>query len=115
MISTIPPTGRFCTCPGEWTCVRSRDLLQGTYAHLAVSEYWRIRQQVSTGGQAQAASERFAFWHGHTRDAIEAIGNSGSLTPLGMRFVGEMRRSALREQAQDRPRPRSTDRSAAGE
>ena len=83
-------------------------LLQGTYAHLAVSAYWRIRQQVSTGRAAQAAGERFAFWHGHTRDAIETLANSGSMTPLGTRFVGEMLRSALREQAQDRPRPRST-------
>ena len=83
-------------------------LLQGTYAHLAVSAYWRTRQQVSTGRAAQAAGERFAFWHGHTRDAIETLANSGSMTPLGTRFIGEMRRSALREQAQDRPRPRST-------
>ena len=28
-------------------------LLQGTYAHLAVTEFWRTRQQASTGGAAQ--------------------------------------------------------------
>ena len=89
---------------GERTCARLRDLLQGTYAHLAVSEYWRIRQQVGTGGAAQAAGERFAFWHGHTRDAIETLANSGSMTPLGTRFVGEMRRSARASRRRTRPR-----------
>ena len=72
-------------------------LLQGTYAHLAVSEYWRTRQQATTGGEAQSAGERFAFWHGHTRDAIETLADSGSMTPLGMRFVAEMRRTAQRQ------------------
>lgn len=69
------------------------DLLHDAYATLAVSEYWRIRQQAGSRGHAQRASERYAFWHAHTQAAIEAIGNSGLLTPLGMRFVGEMRRS----------------------
>jgi uncharacterized protein len=71
-------------------------LLQGTYAHLAVSEYWRTRQQATTGSEARSAGQRFAFWHGHTRDAIETLADSGSMTPLGMRFVAEMRRSAQR-------------------
>ena len=70
-------------------------LLQGTYAHLAVSEYWCTRQKASTGRVAEVASERFTFWRGHTQDAIETLANSGSMSPLGMRFVEEMRRSAL--------------------
>ena len=45
-------------------------LLQGTYAHLAVCEYWRTRQKVTSGAEAQAAGERFAFWHAHTREAM---------------------------------------------
>jgi len=73
-------------------------LLQGTYAHLAVSDYWRTRQRATTGRAAQAAAERFAFWQGHTREAIETLAHSGSMTPLGMRFVEEMRRSAGQEQ-----------------
>lgn len=68
-------------------------LLQGTYAHLAVSEYWRTRKRITAGRAAQEAGERFAFWHGHTRAAIETLMDSGSMTPLGMRFAGEMRRS----------------------
>jgi uncharacterized protein len=69
-------------------------LLQGTYAHLAVSDFWRVRQAVTSGPAAEAAGQRFAYWHGHTRDAIETLASSGSLTPLGARFVAEMRQSA---------------------
>ncbi len=69
-------------------------LLQGTYAHLAVTDFWRVRQEVSAGAAAEAAGQRFAHWRGHTRDAIETLTTSGSLTPLGMQFVAEMRRSA---------------------
>jgi uncharacterized protein len=71
-------------------------LLQGTYAHLAVTDFWRVRQRVSTGPAAETARERFAYWHAHTRAAIETLSGSGSLTPLGARFVDEMRQSAAR-------------------
>jgi uncharacterized protein len=68
-------------------------LLQGTYAHLAVSDFWRTRQNVTGGAEAEAAGQRFAYWRDHTRDAIDTLAGSGSLTPLGEQFVGEMRRS----------------------
>jgi uncharacterized protein len=71
-------------------------LLQGTYAHLAVTGFWRARQEVTIGAAADAARERFAYWHAHTRDSIETLMNSGSLTPLGMQFVGGMRQSFRR-------------------
>jgi uncharacterized protein len=69
-------------------------LLQGTYAHLAVTDFWRARQEVTAGAEAEAAGQRFAYWRDHTRDAIETLASSGSLTPLGERFVNEMRHSA---------------------
>lgn len=68
-------------------------LLQGTYAHLAVSDFWRARQDAANGPDSEAAGERFAYWHAHTRDAIETLTNSGSLTALGMQFVMQMRQS----------------------
>jgi uncharacterized protein len=68
-------------------------LLQGTYAHLAVSEFWRVRAQAETGTAAAEASQRYERWHAHTRDAIETLASSGSLTPLGARFVEHMRHS----------------------
>ncbi|MGA8460213.1 MAG: HEXXH motif-containing putative peptide modification protein, partial [Streptosporangiaceae bacterium] len=68
-------------------------LLQGTYAHLAVSDFWRARREVTAGADSGAAGERFAFWHAHTCAAVDTLTNSGSLTPLGVRFVSQMRRS----------------------
>lgn len=69
-------------------------LLQGTYAHLAVTDFWRVRRTVTSGPAAEAAGQRFAYWRAHTCDAIETLASSGSLTPLGIRFVNEMRHSA---------------------
>jgi uncharacterized protein len=68
-------------------------LLQGTYAHLAVTDFWRTRQNNMTAQEAEAAGQRFAHWRAHTRDAIETLASSGSLTPLGAWFVDEMRHS----------------------
>ena len=76
------------------TCARSKDLLQGTYAHLAVTELLAYPAGVTTDADAEAAAERFAYWTRHTRDAIETLTNSGSLTPLGVRFAFQMRQSA---------------------
>jgi uncharacterized protein len=69
-------------------------LLQGTYAHLAVTDFWRARQEVTAGAEAESAGQRYTYWRGHTRDAIETLANSGSLTPVGVQFVNGMRRSA---------------------
>jgi uncharacterized protein len=68
-------------------------LLQGTYAHLAVTAFWGARREVAAGAGAEAAAERFAYWRDHTRAAIETLSRSGSLTPLGEQFVDEMRHS----------------------
>ena len=89
------PAGRIAgdTC-GRAGTRSAADLMHDAYATLAVSEYWRTRQQITVGREAQLAGERFAFWHGHTRGAIETLADSGSMTPLGMRFVQRMRLSA---------------------
>ncbi len=57
-------------------------LLQGTYAHLAVTDFWRVYEP---------DGERFLRWGRHTARAIEVLAESGSLTPLGYRFVARMR------------------------
>ncbi len=71
-------------------------LLQGTYAHLAVTEYWRsrlrdLRQDGRTAGAADHAELEFTRWRAHTADAVETLAGSGSLTPLGQRFADGMR------------------------
>ena len=66
------------------------DFLQGTYAHLAVTDFWRVRQRFAAD---PAAGQQFEHRRAQTRDAIETLATSGSLTPLGTWFVGEMRHS----------------------
>ena len=66
-------------------------LLQGTYAHIGVTDYWRLRRHAVTGPDALAADEKFARWRMMTAEAIETLASSGGLTPLGARFVAGMR------------------------
>jgi uncharacterized protein len=68
-------------------------LLQGTYAHLAVADFWRARREVTAGADSEVAGERSGFWHAHTCDAVDTLINSGSLTALGIQFVIQMRQS----------------------
>ena len=65
-------------------------LLQGTYAHLAVCDFWRVRAGLGEDDESDAAG-RYERWRAHTVTAIETLANSGSLTPLGMRFASAMR------------------------
>jgi uncharacterized protein len=64
-------------------------LLQGTYAHLAVTDYWR--QQADHAGATAHAAEEFTRWRDHTTKAIDTLAESGSLTKLGERFVAQMK------------------------
>ncbi|MGI5492515.1 FxsB family cyclophane-forming radical SAM/SPASM peptide maturase [Microtetraspora malaysiensis] len=64
-------------------------LLQGTYAHVAVTDFWRVRRQAAPG----QGDTHFARWRAHTAEAIETLAASGAMTPLGDLFVAGMRRS----------------------
>ena len=64
-------------------------LLQGAYAHIGVTDFYRVRRDVPGQGAAEAA-ERFARWRMMTAEAIETLAGCGALTPLGARFVAGM-------------------------
>jgi uncharacterized protein len=68
-------------------------LLQGTYAHIAVTDFWRARRSAAAGPAARTAEARFAHWRDQTADAIDSLAKSGSLTPLGEQFIDGMRQS----------------------
>ena len=80
-------------------------LLQGTYAHLGVTDYWRMRQHRATGQAALDAAATFARWRVLTADAIKTLADSGALTTAGGRFVAGMR--ATVEPWLDEPVPES--------
>lgn len=65
-------------------------LLQGTYAHIAVVDYWRARHRTAHGEEAYDAEVRFARWREQTAEAVDTLLASGALTPLGERFVTAM-------------------------
>ncbi|WBP91645.1 FxsB family cyclophane-forming radical SAM/SPASM peptide maturase [Kitasatospora cathayae] len=71
-------------------------LLQGTYAHLAVTEYWGTRTAAYdglAGAAAGRARAQFALWRRYTAEAVERLAESGALTGLGVRFAEGMRES----------------------
>jgi uncharacterized protein len=66
-------------------------LLQGTYAHIAVTDFWRVRRQTADAISERGAAEaQFARWRQQTAEAVEELLGSGTLTDLGQRFVGSM-------------------------
>ncbi|WFF03526.1 FxsB family cyclophane-forming radical SAM/SPASM peptide maturase [Micromonospora sp. WMMD964] len=67
-------------------------VLQGVYAHLAVTQVWRARA-AADGGSAAEHADRYLAW---TRDGADALLASRSLTAAGERFV-ERLRHALEE------------------
>ncbi|WP_432991313.1 HEXXH motif domain-containing protein [Dactylosporangium sp. CA-233914] len=61
-------------------------LLQGIYAHAGVTDYWRMRRHGPDGDTRRAAAQ-FAYWRAMNRIALDALINSGELTPIGKRFA----------------------------
>ena len=72
---------------------RIEALLQGAYAHLAVADFWRVSQQRAAGPESDAAGRRFGECRAQASEAIGTLLDSGALTPLGARFVQQMRDS----------------------
>jgi uncharacterized protein len=66
-------------------------LLQGTYAHLAVTDFWRRhRHEAGSIAETQQAEERFSHWRGQTATVIDVMLDSTGLTAAGHRFVSGM-------------------------
>lgn len=66
-------------------------VLQGTYAHIGVTDYWRVRRHQVDGAAGTEVAEQFARWRLATSEAIETLASSNALSPLGDRFVARMR------------------------
>jgi uncharacterized protein len=66
-------------------------LLQGAYAHLGVTDYWRARRHRAEGPDAVVAAERFARWRALTAESIATLADSRALTDHGDHVVARMR------------------------
>jgi uncharacterized protein len=65
-------------------------LLQGAYAYLGVSGFWRRQRQSMAGADRYRADKEFARWRASVAQAIETLLACGQLTPQGVDFVGRM-------------------------
>ncbi|TDB91987.1 HEXXH motif domain-containing protein [Actinomadura sp. 7K534] len=64
-------------------------LLQGSYAFMGVSDFWR-RQRALDGGDADRAHFEFARWRQAAESAAATLLDSGELNPAGRIFVSVM-------------------------
>ncbi|MFE6050891.1 HEXXH motif-containing putative peptide modification protein [Kitasatospora sp. NPDC056446] len=67
-------------------------LLQGTYAHLGVADFWCAERAAGAGGTARAERE-FARWREHTLTAAGTLLECGELTGHGLEFTNELVRA----------------------
>ena len=60
-----------------------REASRGAYMGLASSDFWRVRRQVTAGSASEMAGQRFMQSRARTREAIDTLLGSGSLTSVG--------------------------------
>ncbi len=68
-------------------------LLQGAYAYLGVSGFWRRQRHHETGEMALLAHAEFARWREAAFEVTRLLTGTGSLTPEGEAFVAGMHRT----------------------
>jgi HEXXH motif-containing protein len=65
-------------------------LLQGAYAYVGVTAFWRVQRELRTGRAARFAEFEFARWREQSSRAVDVLAGSGALTAAGERFVAGM-------------------------
>lgn len=104
---TEPDDGRRFYAPWREDLRPAAALLQGAYAHLGVTAFWRRQRLVDTAEAGIRANAQFARWRAATAGAIETLLGSGTLTPAGRQFVQTMGRTV--ESWQDDPVPQEAE------
>jgi len=67
-------------------------LLQGTYAHVGVTDFWRVRRYAAEHGEERDRAEvQFARWRQMTLEAIDTMDDCKAMTAIGRRFLDGMR------------------------
>jgi len=65
-------------------------LLQGAYAYLGVSGFWRTERHLTAGPMRMRANREFALWRAGVARVIDTLQESGRLTAAGRDFVQGM-------------------------
>jgi uncharacterized protein len=90
---TLPDDGRRYYAPWRTDPRPAGSLLQGAYAFLGVSGFWRQqRQAVADDTIRKRADAEFAKWRAAAARVARTLLSSGRLTPAGQDFVLEMTR-----------------------
>jgi uncharacterized protein len=71
-------------------------LLQGAYAYLGVTGFWRRQRHLAKGDDVIRAHAEFARWRSAVSAVLQTLVESGSLTPAGEVFAGGMARVVRR-------------------
>lgn len=87
---TLPEGGERYYAPWRDDPRPLKGLLQGAYAYLGVSGFWRRQRQITGGAIRLRANAEFARWRAAVTLVIETLRTSGRLTPAGMDFVKGM-------------------------
>jgi HEXXH motif-containing protein len=88
---TLPDDGRLYYAPWRDDPRPIGGLLQGAYAHLGVSGFWRRQRKLP--GDRRRADIEYARWREAAALAVETLRSSGRLTHAGLEFVNEMART----------------------
>ncbi|GAA3573079.1 HEXXH motif domain-containing protein [Nonomuraea rosea] len=84
-----PDEGRRFYAPWREDPRPASGLLQGAYAYLGVSAFWRRQRAHEPGIHPHS---EFARWRAGALGAVDTLMTSGLLTPAGKAFAGHMRR-----------------------
>jgi uncharacterized protein len=91
---TLPDDGRRYYAPWRDDPRPIAGLLQGAYAHVGVTEFWRRRGQSASGAAQVRAEGEFALWREGTTRVIDTLLSSDRLTVDGTDFVRHMSQTA---------------------
>lgn len=90
---TLPDNGRRYYAPWREDPRPIGGLVQGAYAFLGVSAFWRRQRRSANGALRLRADSEFARWREATGRVIETLQSSERLTPAGADFVRGMART----------------------
>jgi HEXXH motif-containing protein len=90
----LPDDGRRYYAPWRDDPRPVAGLLQGAYAHVGVTEFWRRRRQLAAGAAQARADSEFALWRAGTVRVIDTLLAGNRLTTVGADFVQRMSRTA---------------------
>lgn len=86
----LPDDGRRFYAPWRDDPRPISGLLQGAYAFLGVSGFWRRQRHLESGNAAIQASTEFARWRVAAEEVVATLASSGRLTSAGLDFVQGM-------------------------